>query len=280
MVLCCGSLVQGNPVPDAQWIYKTVGETELKMDVFLPDGYDASKEKFPAIVIFHGGSWRTGTPDMHYPDCAYWSRRGMIAVSVDYRLKERDHIDVPLECVKDAKSAFRFLRKNAAALKVDTEKMVSAGGSAGGQLAAAAAMAEDVNDDAYDLSIPVRPAAVIMYNPWFKCEDRLSPPKRIREGLPPMITFIGTEDKGIPVQQMIDWHEALKEAGVESELHIGEGGGHGFTNGRNPRNRFFYWSLELEDAFLVKHGILSGTHQVVRPEKVLPLDSAEFSAHY
>ena len=49
----------------------------------------------------------------------------MIAVSVDYRLRERDNIQVPLECVKDAKSAVRYLRKNAQALKVDPNKIVA-----------------------------------------------------------------------------------------------------------------------------------------------------------
>ena len=91
----------------------------------------------------------------------------MIAASVDYRLKTRDKVRVPLECVKDAKSAIRFLRKNARLLKVDPDRIVAAGGSAGGQLAAATAMidAKETNDDQYDLSISCKPNAVILYNP-------------------------------------------------------------------------------------------------------------------
>ncbi|VGO12502.1 Carboxylesterase NlhH [Pontiella desulfatans] len=272
-----GSSVFG--AADAQWTYKTVGETELKMDVFLPDGYESSKEQFPTIVIFHGGSWRTGTPDMHYPDCAYWSKRGMVAVSVDYRLKERDNIEVPLECVKDAKSAVRYLRKSATKLRVDPDKLVVAGGSAGGQMAAAVAMIDGVNDEDDDLSVSCKPNAVILYNPWFKCEAELSPPNFIREGLPPMITFVGSEDPGIPNESLLTFHKDLKQAGNASEFYIGNGGKHGFCNGRNPRNRFFYWSLELEDAFLVKHGILRGAHQVVRPGNVTPLAPKEFVAY-
>ena len=45
----------------------------------------------------------------------------MIAVSVDYRLRHRDQVKVPLECVKDAKSAIRYLRANAKKLKIDPE---------------------------------------------------------------------------------------------------------------------------------------------------------------
>ena len=73
----------------------------------------------------------------------------MIAASVDYRLKDRDSIEVPLECVKDAKSSIRFLRKNSITLMVDTGNIVVAGASAGGQLAAALATIKsmDTNDD-------------------------------------------------------------------------------------------------------------------------------------
>ena len=45
------------------------------------------------------------------------------------------------------------------------------------------------------------------------------------------------------------------------------------------QNRFFYWSLELVDAFLVKHGILTGENLVVRPGGVEPLLPEEFEAY-
>ena len=124
--------------PDTRWTYKQVSGKALHMEVFLPKDYDDAKT-FPTFVVFHGGSWKTGDASWHYPDCEYWCSRGMIAVSVNYRLKDRDHVEVPLACVQDAKSAIRYLRKNARALKVDSNKIVVAGGSAGGQLAAATA---------------------------------------------------------------------------------------------------------------------------------------------
>ena len=183
--------------PDAMWTYKQVDGKELKLSVFLPDNYEAGN-RFPAFVAFHGGSWNAGDATWHYPDCAYWSKRGMIAVSVDYRLKDRDKVQVPLECVKDAKSAIRFLRKNAEKLKVDPDKIVVAGGSAGGQLAAATAMinSADTNDDQDDPAISCRPNAVVLWNPWFKCQKDLSPPNFVAKDLPPFITitifFTGT----------------------------------------------------------------------------------------
>ena len=149
----------------------------------------------------------------------------MIAASVDYRLKTRDKVRVPLECVKDAKSAIRFLRKNARLLKVDPDRIVAAGGSAGGQLAAATAMidAKETSDDQYDLSISCRPDAVILYNPWFRCQTDLSPPSFVAGGLPPFITFLGDRDP-TPVESLLAFHQALKKARNASEYYVGKGG--------------------------------------------------------
>lgn len=268
-------------LPDTLWTYKEINGKLLKMSVFLPDNYKSSEHTFPIIVIFHGGSWKEGEVSWHFPDCEYWSKRGMIAVSVDYRLKDRDGIEVPLECVKDAKSAIRFLRINQLKLKVDTGRVVVAGDSAGGQLAAAMGtiVSKETNDDCYDVSISCKPNAVILTNPYFKCVRELSPPNYIRNGLPPFITFLGDEDPAITVESMNEFHNALKAAGNTSELYIGHGGKHGFCNGRNPDNPFFYWSLELEDQFLVKHGILSGTSIVKVPLAVPLLKKNEYDTY-
>ncbi|WPJ96205.1 alpha/beta hydrolase fold domain-containing protein [Coraliomargarita algicola] len=265
--------------PDTMWTYKEVDGKALQLSVFLPEGYEEAKGRFPTFVVYHGGSWKTGEASWHYPDCAYWSDRGMIAVSVDYRLSLRDGVEVPLECVKDAKSAVRFLRKHASELKVDPDKMVIAGGSAGGQLAAAMATltSPETNDECYDLSISCVPNAVVAYNPYYKCPPSLSPPNFVTEGLPPFITFLGDQDPAITVESLVEFHKDLISKGNVSEFYVGKGGKHGLCNGRNPRNPFFYWSLYLIDQFLVEQGILTGSSQVVRPEGVAEL---QFGSDY
>lgn len=281
LTLCCfaGVAAQASGTPDTQWTYKTIKGKDFKMDVFLPEGYASDDLSYPAIIFYHGGSWNGGKVSWHHPDCAYWSKRGMIAVSVDYRLKDRDQVEVPQECVKDAKSAVRFLRKNAEELKVDVNKVVVAGGSAGGQMAAAVAMLDKVNDQGDDLAISCKPNAVVLYNPYYKCRDELSPPNFVVEGLPPMISFLGSEDPAITVESLRAFHEDLIKAGNVSEFYVGKGGKHGFCIGTNEQNRFFYWSLELVDAFLVRNGILTGMNLVVRPEGVEPLHPEEFDAY-
>ena len=266
------------PDPDTFWTYKKIDDKELKLSVFLPNNYE-NGEKFPTIVIFHGGSWSVGDPNMHYADCKYWASRGMIAVSVSYRLKKRDKVEVPFECMKDAKSAIRYLRTNAKKLKVDTHKIVVAGGSAGGQLAASTSMIPKVNDDVYDLAVSAEPQATILYNPWFKCRKEWSPTHNIVKNLPPMIIFSGGKDPGIPEQEMVDFYNAMKASSNKVELYIGKNGKHGFCNGRNPKNSFFYWSLKHADDFLVSQGVLSGRATIKYPEGVNLIGKDEVN-HY
>lgn len=102
------------------------------MSVFLPEGYAEADQAYPVFVVFHGGAWRKGEPALHFPDCVYWAGRGMVAASVRYRLKDKDNVRVPLECVKDAKAAVCYLRANAEALKLDPDRIGAAGASAGG----------------------------------------------------------------------------------------------------------------------------------------------------
>jgi len=253
--------------PDTKWTYKTLDGRDLNLSIFLPKEYRAGTT-FPTFVIFHGGGWGGGSPATHHADCAYWSSRGMIAVSAEYRLKKRDNVQVPLECVKDAKSAIRYLRKNAAKLKVDPKRIVAAGASAGGQLAAATAMImSKETDDGLFPDTSCVPTAIVLYNPWFRCPEPLSPPKHVRKGLPPVIMFLGDKDP-TPISDLLAFRKDLMEAGNVADLHIGIDGKHGFCNGRNPGNPYFYWSIEAVDAFLVKHGILSGAATVKRPAKL------------
>ena len=275
------ALPPNSRAPDTQWTYKSISDKDLKMDVFLPAGYQDAEVSYPVMVIFHGGSWTVGETNLHWPDGNFWAKRGMIAVSVDYRLRHRDQVQVPLECVKDAKSAIRYLRANAKELKIDPSRVVAKGDSAGGQLAAATATLTDpkTNDDCFDLSISCVPQAVIRTCPWFKTSPDMCPPKHLREGLPPFLTFAGGADHAIPVSEMEEFHQALKAKGIPSELYIGNQGKHGFCNGRNPYNRFFYWSISLADQFLVKHGILEGVSNMTIPKEVKQLKENDFQVY-
>ena len=101
-----------------------------------------------------------------------------------------------------------------------------------------------------------------------------------RRGIVLLATLAASDqDPAITVESLLSFHEALKAAGNASEFYVGKGGKHGLCNGRNPQNRFFYWSLELEDRFLVNYGLLGGTSKVTRPKGVAPLGKEDYDAY-
>ena len=162
------------PKPTRQVTYKTVGDVKLALHLFEPKGHSAEK-KSPAIVFFFGGGWTSGTPTQFYPHCAYFAGRGVLAAAADYRVKSR-HGVTPDVCVKDAKSAVRWLRRHADELGIDPGKIAAGGGSAGGHIAACAGTVKGYEEEGEDLEISSRPDALVLFNPALD----LSPPSRHR----------------------------------------------------------------------------------------------------
>jgi acetyl esterase/lipase len=113
--------------------YGKIDSTELKLWIF---GETEPNFKKPAIVFFFGGGWSSGSPAQFEKQSQHFAKRGMIAIAVDYRVKSRHGVQV-VECVKDAKDAIAWVRKNATRLGIDPDKIAASGGSAGGHLAAA-----------------------------------------------------------------------------------------------------------------------------------------------
>ncbi len=91
----------------------------------------------PAAVYVHGGSWVSGDYDTGGfiidsigPALA---DRGLVVVSLDYRLGPREHWPDQIE---DVKCAIRYLRANAHRLHIDPTEIGAWGQSAGGHLVA------------------------------------------------------------------------------------------------------------------------------------------------
>ena len=111
--------------------YKDVGGHTLNLHIFSAPAHSPTKEPKPAIVFFFGGGWVGGTPTQFYPQCEHLSKRGMVAISAEYRVKSR-HKATPFDCVEDGKSALRWIRTHAKKLGVDPKRIAAGGGSAGG----------------------------------------------------------------------------------------------------------------------------------------------------
>lgn len=93
----------------------------------------------PLIVYFHGGGWVVGSVDTHDDLCRRIARvAGAAVLSVDYRLAPEHPFPAAVE---DAYDAVAYAFSHAADLGVDPVRISVAGDSAGGNLAAAVAIA-------------------------------------------------------------------------------------------------------------------------------------------
>lgn len=111
--------------------YCTRAAHPLQLDVFYPKA--RRKEQFPAVIIVHGGGWRSGNRSQHVPLAQQLAARGFVAVTVEYRLST----EAPYPAaVQDVKAAIRWVRAHARTYAADTSRVAIWGFSAGGQLAA------------------------------------------------------------------------------------------------------------------------------------------------
>ncbi len=144
-------------------LYKKTNEGDLNLFVYKPSEFDI-KKKYSCIIFFHGGGWNNGSPEQFQRQSRYFASRGMVAVSVEYRIRNV-HGTSPIQAMEDAKSAIRFIRSNAKVLSIDPNKIAAAGGSAGGHLAAVSGNIDLFDNSNEDLTISSKPNLLILYNP-------------------------------------------------------------------------------------------------------------------
>ncbi|MGD9603925.1 MAG: alpha/beta hydrolase [Gammaproteobacteria bacterium] len=225
----------------------------------------------PALVFFHGGGWVVGSLDSHDHMARHLAvKAGCAVLSVDYRLAPEHPFPAALE---DAIAAVQWAAHHAQALDIDPTRLAVGGDSAGGQLAASAALAlRDARGPALRLQVLIYPVCdlvadnaslrenatgylltVAAYHKmcqWYLPEraqwadPRISPQHAANHrGLPPALVqtaeFDPLRDEGLA------YVETLRAAGVPVESHCYAGMIHGFARmgGKVDRGR-----LALDDA--------------------------------
>jgi acetyl esterase len=117
----------------------------------------------PLVAYYHGGGWVIGTLDTHDAACRHLAKRaGAVVVSVDYRLAPEHKFPAAVE---DCYAATCWMASHAATLGGDPKRLVVAGDSAGGNLAAAVSlMARDRGTPAIAWQLLVYPVTDFSYD--------------------------------------------------------------------------------------------------------------------
>ena len=255
-------------------VYKVIDTTKLTLKVFYPDAGKFSGKR-PAFIFYFGGGWVSRSLSQFETQAQYFAGRGMVCFIADYRVGKFNHA-TPFDCVMDAKSAIRFVKKNADKYGIDPDKVVASGGSAGGHLAVATALINAYNDKNDDLAISPGPCALVLFNPvidngpggygYERIGDQykqFSPLHNIVKGAPPTIVFLGENDDLIPIQTMRNYKKEMENVGSRCDLFLYPGQKHGFFNQPKFKNNTMYEA----DLFLSSLGYLKGKPEVKKTEE-------------
>jgi acetyl esterase len=259
-------------VKSEKHVYSRPAEGELYLHVFYPTDWKAS-DKRPVIVFFFGGGWKNGAYTQFVPQAEYFASRGLVTACADYRIASK-HKTTPDRCVSDAKAAVRWVRSKAEKLGIDPGKVIGAGGSAGGHLAAAAALLPGF-DAASDAKVSCKPDALVLFNPalnlvgFAKVRDveekditrDFSPTLFLHKDAPPTLLLFGTSDRMMP--QAKEYLTKARDLGVKCELHLAADQPHGFFN----RPPWLHATTRKADEFLVALGYLKGEPTIAVPDK-------------
>lgn len=268
---------------EANVVYRRASGTDLKLDLYTP--YPEAGPK-PTVIVFHGGGWVEGSKDEGVLALLPYLERGFAAVNVGYRL---GRVELAPAAVEDGRCAVRWVIENAAKYRLDPDRIVLTGWSAGGHLALTSGLLDVAAG--FDRTCPVsgekrwsspaqdelKVAAVVN---WFgitdvadllegenakhyaiewlgsrsdrrELADRVSPLQHVRAGAPPVLSVHGDKDPYVPYSHALRLHAALDKAGVANRLWTVKGGGHG-DFAREEESRIY----EAIFAFLGERGLL------------------------
>ncbi len=254
------------PAPTEKRVYKEVDGKKLEIWIWKPASWSASDQR-SAIVFYHGGGWRGGSPTAFARQSAKLAEQGMVAFSVQYRLTSQTGVTIQ-DCVKDARSAFRWVRAHAGELGIDPAKIAAGGGSAGGHLAAALVTLDTLNDPKDDTKVSTRPAALVLFNPALRMSgpraeesartkgagalSAVNPYDHVKRDHPPTIIFHGETDTTVPIQSVREYAQKVETLGGSCSVVGFDGQAHSFFN----REPFIWETLKQAETFLVKQKLL------------------------
>lgn len=215
-------------------LYGTANGKPLRLDAYLPPSDGG--ERRPAVILIHGGGFRSGDKASFEPEARHLTRFGWVAFSINYRLDEQFAFPAELD---DVRAAVDWVRAHAADYEVDADTIGVLGESAGGTLAALLATTDPGITAAVSWSGPmdlVRLAeqrgdlwgVPVMGCALSACRDRFvqaSPVTHVDRGDAPIQLHTSAAEL-VPVEQAKLMADRLERAGVGVGLRIMRGNRH------------------------------------------------------
>lgn len=230
--------------------YAGANNHAARLDVYVPRDASATPP-VPTVIYIHGGGWEGGDKNSSVLRLLPYLEMGWAAVNVDYRAGPA----TAPAAVEDCRCALRWVIRNAQKYKLDVNKLVVTGESAGSHLALTTGMlpASAGLDGDCSGKEELKVAAIVN---WYGVTDvvdlfegpdqegfavrwlsgranskeiarRVSPLQYVRAGLPPILTIHGDADTVAPYNQAVRLHKALDDAKVPNQLLTIPGGTHG-----------------------------------------------------
>ena len=228
----------------------------LKMDIVYPETPRGAGEarRYPCVLWLCGGGWIDMDRSAHLAYLARLASRGFVAASAEYRLS---NIAPYPASVKDVKAAIRYLKAHADRYNIEGARIGVMGESAGGYLAAMAALAASPDfDEGAHLEYPSTVQAACAWYPPADFSKMPLPPKDeaaasfeslllgknialhpdaaakaspvsfVTEDAPPFLLIHGNRDDFVPLACSESLYSKLVAAGCDAELIELEGAGH------------------------------------------------------
>jgi len=239
----------------------------LSLNLYYPKGEITSK--LPLVVYIHGGGWLRG--DESGPLLEVYGtkfiKKGIAVASIDYRLDTKSPFP---DQNNDVACALDYLNTNAERLHIDEKKIIYFGDSAGGQLAAFAALNVPFNNYDYEAPVgvidfygvsdfstiingrhPDLNARRYLGSKYNTVANLASPTTYITKNAPRFIFFHGTKDTVVPISQSKTFYDLLIAAGVDSEYVVIDGARHAFVGPELSATQYKKIQDSL-DAFLLE----------------------------
>jgi len=265
--------------------YQKIGPRNLDLCLYRPP---FTEGRLPAIVVFHAGGFRNGSPVSLFPFAMRLARAGYVVVTPTYRLSG----EAPFPAaVHDAKAAVRWVRANADAFQIDLDHIAVAGMSAGGVLAALLGATNGmpefegpVDPDAPSSEVQ---ASIVMgasinlaapyllkrieeaakqtppdgqrtsrdpYYAWLGPDPETavlaSPITHLDDSMPPTLFMDGSLDQPTGERRYGPFMEKMAALGIPYEFHEVPDGPHVFAT----NDRFVDLTVQTVDEFLRNHG--------------------------